>query len=97
MPHFNVKGLTLNSDISLILKRIQGVNKELAIASYTDIINIVAEKFKLSRDIRNDVELERHIVNTQFSKMVEKMDKKERKLLEDEIKNMRKKHLEKNI
>tara|TARA_B110000238_G_scaffold38196_1_gene40245 strand:- start:248 stop:1444 length:1197 start_codon:yes stop_codon:yes gene_type:complete len=73
-------------DISLILKRIQGVNKELAIASYTDIINIVAEKFKLSRDIRNDVELERHIVNTQFSKMVEKMDKKERKLLEDEIK-----------
>ena len=84
-------------DISLILKRIQGVNKELAIASYTDIINIVAEKFKLSRDTRNDVELERHIVNTQFSKMVEKMDKKERKLLEDEIKNMRKKHLEKNI
>ena len=73
-------------DISLILKRIQGIDKELAIASYTDIINIVAENFKLTRDTRNDVELERHIVNTQFSKMVEKMDKKERKLLEDEIK-----------
>ena len=73
-------------NISSLIKRIKGVDKELTIVSYSEILDLVSKNFKLNRDTKNDPQLEQFIIETQFKKMVDKLDKKDRKLLEDEVK-----------
>ena len=73
------------NDISSLLKRIKGVDKSLSVASYSEMIDLAAKSFKLKRDTKNDADLERYIVSTQFEKMIKKMDKKDREVLELEI------------
>ena len=73
------------NDISSLMKRFQGVDKSLAVASYSDMVDLAAKNFKLIRDTKNDADLEKHIVSTQFEKMIKKMDKKDREVLELEI------------
>jgi uncharacterized protein YaaW (UPF0174 family) len=73
------------NDISSLLKRFKGVDKSLTIASYSDMIDLAAKNFKLKRDTKNDADLEKYIISTQFEKMIKKMDKKDREVLELEI------------
>jgi len=73
------------NDISSLLKRFKGVDKSLTIASYSDMIDLAAKNFKLKRDTKNDADLEKYIIATQFEKMIKKMDKKDREVLELEI------------
>jgi uncharacterized protein YaaW (UPF0174 family) len=81
------------NDIGALIKRIKGVDKEFAIASYSDMLDLAGDKFKLKRESKKDRDFEAHIVKTAFDKMVDAMDDKDRKLLEHEISKYAEEHL----
>ena len=77
----------------LIFKRIRGVDKELALSSYSDMLDLAGEQFKVKREDREDHDFEIHIIQTAFDQMVNKMDEKSRKALEHEVKKYAEEHL----
>jgi len=79
--------------IGLIVKRIRGVDKELALSSYSDMLDLAGEQLKLKRESRGDRDFEIHIIQTAFDQMVKEMDEKSRKVLEHEVK----KYAEENL
>jgi uncharacterized protein YaaW (UPF0174 family) len=79
--------------IEAFIKRVKGVDKEFAIADYSDMLDLAGSQFKLNRDSRNDRDFEAHIVKFAFEKMIESMDEKDRKLLEHEISKYAEQHL----
>ena len=81
------------NDIRSLIKRIKGVDKELSIATYSDMIDLAGEKFKLNRGGRKDRDFEAHLVKTAFEKMVDTMDDKDREVLEREISKYAEEHL----
>ena len=80
-------------DVAVIVKRIKGVDKDLALATYSDMLDLTGKNFKENRDGRSDREFERHLVQAAFEKMVGAMGEKDRKLLEHEISKYADKHL----
>ena len=62
--------------IGLIVKRIRGVDKELALSSYSDMLDLAGEQLKLKRESRGDRDFEIHIIQTAFDQMVKEMDEK---------------------
>ena len=80
-------------DVAVIVKRIKGVDKDLALATYSDMLDLTGKNFKENRDGRSDREFERHLVQEAFEKMVGAMGEKDRKLLEHEISKYADKHL----
>ena len=83
-------------DVAVIVKRIKGVDKDLALATYSDMLDLTGKNFKENRDGQSDREFERHLVQEAFEKMVGAMGEKDRKLLEHEISKYADKHLGKN-
>jgi len=80
-------------DVAVIVKRIKGVDKDLALATYSDMLDLTGKNFKENRDGQSDREFERHLVQEAFEKMVGAMGEKDRKLLEHEISKYADKHL----
>jgi uncharacterized protein YaaW (UPF0174 family) len=80
-------------EAAIIVKRFKGVEKELALATYSDMLDLAGKKFKLKREEQNDREFEIHLVQTAFEKMVDAMNEKDRKLLEHEISKYAEEHL----
>ena len=80
-------------DVAVLVKRIKGVDKDLALATYSDMLDLTGKNFRANRDGRTDREFERHLVQAAFEKMVDAMDEKDRKLLEHEISKYADKHL----
>lgn len=80
-------------DVAVIVKRIKGVDKDLALATYSDMLDLTGKNFKENRDGQSDREFERHLVQAAFEKMVGAMGEKDRKLLEHEISKYADKHL----
>jgi uncharacterized protein YaaW (UPF0174 family) len=80
-------------DVAVLVKRIKGVDKGLALATYSDMLDLTGKNFRAKRDGRSDKEFERHLVQAAFEKMVDAMDEKDRKLLEHEISKYADKHL----
>jgi uncharacterized protein YaaW (UPF0174 family) len=80
-------------DAAILVKRMKGVDKDLALATYSDMLDLAGKRFKIEREGRNDRELEVHLVQTAFVKMVDAMDEKNRKLLEHEILKYAEEHL----
>ena len=80
-------------DVAVLVKRIKGVDKDLALATYSDMLDLTGKNFRTNRDGRTDREFERHLVQAAFEKMVDAMDEKDRKLLEHEISKYADKHL----
>jgi uncharacterized protein YaaW (UPF0174 family) len=80
-------------DAAILVKRMKGVDKDLALASYSDMLDLAGKRFKIEREGRNDRELEVHLVQSAFEKMVAAMDEKDRKLLEHEISKYAEEHL----
>ena len=80
-------------DVAVLVKRIKGVDKDLALATYSDMLDLTGKNFGANRDGRSDREFERHLVQAAFEKMVDAMDEKDRKLLEHEISKYADKHL----
>jgi len=79
--------------VAVIVKRIKGVDKDLALATYSDMLDLTGKNFKENRDGQSDREFERHLVQEAFEKMVGAMGEKDRKLLEHEISKYADKHL----
>ena len=80
-------------ELAVLVKRIKGVDKDLALATYSDMLDLTGKNFRTNRDGRTDREFERHLVQAAFEKMVDAMDEKDRKLLEHEISKYADKHL----
>jgi len=80
-------------DVAVLVKRIKGVDEDLALATYSDMLDLTGKNFRANRDGRTDREFERHLVQAAFEKMVDAMDEKDRKLLEHEISKYADKHL----
>ena len=82
-----------SNDVNVLVKKVKGVDEDLAVATYSDMLDLTGKRFKLKRDNRSDREFEKHVVQVAFEKMVDAMDEKDRKLLEHEISKYAEKHL----
>ena len=89
----NVVRKMATHDVVALFKRVKGEDEEHFLSSYSDMLDLAGNKFKLKRGDKKDREFERHIVTTAFDEMIDAMDEKDRKLLETEIKNYAAKHL----
>ena len=70
----------------MFIKRIQGVDHSLALATYSDMLDLVGDHFKTSRDGKNNRDFEAELVEVAFKQMVGPMDQKDREVLVHEIK-----------
>lgn len=82
-----------SNDVNVLVKKVKGVDEDLAVATYSDMLDLTGKRFKLKRDNRSDREFEKHVVQVAFEKMVDAMDEKDRKLLEHEIATYAETHL----
>ena len=80
-------------DVVAFIKRVKGVDKDLALATYSDMLDLIGNNFKIERESRSDRDFEAHLVQTAFDNMVDAMDEKDRKLLEHEIATYAETHL----
>jgi uncharacterized protein YaaW (UPF0174 family) len=81
------------NDIVSLFKRVRGVDGVLSMATYSEMLDLVGDKFKFKRDGRSDQEFESQLVKIAFEKMVGAMEEKDRQLLEHEISIYAEKHL----
>ncbi|MDC0398688.1 hypothetical protein OAN59_03215 [Alphaproteobacteria bacterium] len=82
-----------SNDVAILVKKVKGIDEDLAVATYSDMLDLTGSRLKIKRDNRNDREFEKHLVQVAFEKMVATMDEKDRKLLEHEISKYAEKHL----
>jgi uncharacterized protein YaaW (UPF0174 family) len=82
-----------SNDVARLIEKVKGTGEDLAVATYSDMLDLTGSRLKIERDNREDLEFEKHIVQVAFEKMVDTMDEKDRKLLEHEISKYAEKHL----
>jgi uncharacterized protein YaaW (UPF0174 family) len=82
-----------SNDVARLIEKVKGTGEDLAVATYSDMLDLTGSRLKIERDNREDLEFEKHIVQVAFEKMIDTMDEKDRKLLEHEISKYAEKHL----
>ena len=82
-----------SNDVAIFVKKIKGVDENLSVATYSDMLDLTGKHFGLKRDNLGDREFEENLVQVAFENMVSSIDEKDRRLLEYEISKYADKHL----
>jgi uncharacterized protein YaaW (UPF0174 family) len=89
----NIVRKKATNDVRALWERVKGVDKEHTLATYSDMLELVGKSLKEERQGRKDSDYETCLVEIAFKKMLEPMQEKDRRLLENEIEKYAKDHL----